>query len=84
MSGHTPGPWKADQNFIWAEEAIGHYIIAQVLEESLPGDPALLAAAPEMLEALRQLVGCSPESMGDPSPHDLARAAIAKATGSVE
>jgi len=51
MSKHTPGPWKAIiwenvANVVFAENGIG---VARVIDDD---DTHLIAAAPQMLEAL--------------------------------
>lgn len=80
MSAYTPGPWKAEGPRVYADRKGGSLIATMAW---FPGEEAanarLIAAAPELLEALRVLVengGIGPESMFDD-----ARAAIAKATG---
>ena len=86
MSKHTPGPWKWDGHI---EQAI---ITADSGEEVLWGcgccdsprllseaDAHLIAAAPELLEALKEIA-----NMGVPvqkTEHRIARSAIAKAKG---
>ena len=90
MSKHTPGPWKLDRNSVlipiapyeWAEAYGGTEANAR-----------LIAAAPELLEALRVFVSCSVtvSTEIDERGHrwteayldqalPIARAAIAKAT----
>jgi len=89
---HTPGPWT----FIESDDArIPDRIIgangAPVVSGSIVGrdDAALIAAAPELLEALRLAYvylnggpGFTPEARL--AAYDAARAAIAKATQSQE
>ena len=92
MSDHTPGPWKWDGHL---EQAI---ITADSGEEVLWGcgccdsprllceaDARLIAAAPELLEALENLLKVH-EGEGGTQCHagDIARAAIAKAKGESE
>ena len=88
MSKHTKGPWFFDQyGHVYGtvdgkpiEGAIGKTILQpHVCTPSCIANARLIAAAPELLEALKVLVengGIGPEQMF----HD-ARAAIAKATG---
>lgn len=96
---HTPGPWKINktgsENFIGIS-ADGHYSLADVwmiddgvTREQMEANARLIAASPELLEALKTMVdairkyGCGFESgsgefwLGE----EKARAAIAKATG---
>lgn len=88
---NTPGPWEAecrsgdwvvisarDKNAVaWPNRPRGNEVEANV---------RLIAAAPELLEALRRLVeiedGPGMAVIGWPEALEAARAAIAKATGS--
>ncbi len=66
MSGHTPGPWHIDNRHFcdYGEFYIscGDYIVArahgqtQSCETEAEGNARLIAAAPELLEALRALI----------------------------
>ena len=96
MSKHTPGPWNCTR-----ASAGGHNIITSEVtpvdvcvvskygksQEEINANCLILGAAPELLEALQEVVPML-ESMlmlwGDPEPGSIghkARAAIAKATG---
>ena len=61
MSKHTPGPWKSTQDgFIESNEPIEKgetekKIIADVWGDDRNANAFLMAAAPEMLEALEEL-----------------------------
>jgi hypothetical protein len=91
---HTPGPWeyeKPDEN--------GNAVVGVELENEADGfsiavvcsgspdqtlaDAALIAAAPELLDALRSIVNTCNVRIDDPriKYFDEARAAIAKAEG---
>jgi hypothetical protein len=85
---HTPGPWTVT-DAIWDSGGDVAYILTGV-KEACAADAHLIAAAPELLEALRTLVRMN----NDAGPFggeiyrdrverawDAARAAIAKATG---
>lgn len=83
---HTPGPWKYiayDDDVVTDDERfsiVGHH--ASVLED----DARLIAAAPELLEALEEMVDLfdglvSGEYQPDSFTTQPARAAIAKAKG---
>lgn len=81
---HTPGPWVAEP------DALGEFsvsfkdgaIIADVYGRN-PANARLIAAAPEMLDALQGLVANVART--EAGPHiDLAIAAIAKATGQAD
>ena len=93
-SQHTPGPWTAepyrvgDSAYKIVYDADGHWL-AEVFDvpnapDTAAADARLIAAAPELLEALRNLVGLA-EMRGSLHEYraalDEARAAIAKATG---
>ena len=87
MSRSTPGPWIAsdyDVNYVEIDAANGE----QVGEAYSPANGRLIAAAPELLEALTLLLqqvdasgnGDAPD-FGWPKATQAARAAIAKAEG---
>lgn len=59
--GHTPGPWKvADRFYVWTDDDVGCEV-AKVCDENLDedmlgqadADARLIAAAPDMLNALQ-------------------------------
>lgn len=81
---HTPGPWFRNispKYPIFAGPRGNHTHVASVLSkpEYAEGDLRLIAAAPELLEALKSIVADSYEIT---EAHIIAaRAAIAKATG---
>ena len=92
MSKHTPGPWAVNRLITSGNQSLGFHITAPrdgsvspvcVGEDTgygeIDANARLIAAAPDLLEALKVIVengGIGPESMF----HD-ARAAIAKAEG---
>lgn len=94
---HTPGPWHADGLEIWATKAVrfnlttvGTPMIAAVcahadMEGGFPANAnaRLIAAAPELLEALQNMLGLTEASdyMAFGEIEQQARAAIAKALG---
>lgn len=94
MSKHTPGPWRVVGTTVQAGEyrAQSHAIIADCSDFNLDkkereANAHLIAAAPEMLEALKDIVStlfqeCQPDR-GDlfSKIDDIARPAIAKAEG---
>lgn len=100
MSAHTPGPWTVLADYIVTALPDGSVPISSrivaPLSESRPGgrwevsptDAALIAAAPELLEALRVLVDhaqeAHPHFESERGQRDIgaAIAAIAKAEGS--
>jgi len=88
---HTPGPWrKGDHPF---DIVAGEYTVVATVASDRQGlnrgrevseaNARLIAAAPELLQALRGLIGLH----DDPTPYDsattisVARVAIAKAEG---
>jgi hypothetical protein len=101
MSKHTPGPWVVGNqdplNFGvprgWGTEPIGFVYGPSFPEHSEVGQRALanarlIAAAPELLEALRSIADCCDEEHAardyasrQAEIRGIARAAIAKATG---
>lgn len=97
MTKHTPGPWALDDESIYAPGGEGWKQVAEIPnwrtnpgEVLTPEDNAnarLIAAAPDMLEALQALANWGPFQNGY-APDDafskiqsMTRAAIAKATG---
>ena len=90
MSGrkHTPGPWFATKDSQW--NAIAHVGRAWNISTQLAlshfgdvdADANLIAAAPELLEALREIIADGVHCDVVPHLHRKALAAIAKATGS--
>ena len=93
MSGHTPGPWTAFQStasFFDVVKGNGEYDPSVASVWASEGRPAganarLIAAAPDMLEALRAVVSAlnNRDATNDEALAIYARciAAIAKATG---
>lgn len=99
---HTPGPWYIgpnktqvyDKNVWYDENWIRYGETPNMIIDIEPANPAnarLIAAAPELLEALQNIVGIYNDSdrwtQGDePEPVEIqaARAAIAKATGDAQ
>lgn len=96
MSKHTPGPWNIGTKNgarVWSEN--GETLIADAdASESLrkeikKANARLIAAAPELLKALTKLLDMHERCDAGFAPHvelrfairDMARAAIAKATG---
>jgi hypothetical protein len=87
---HTPGPWHIDHDdrpgMKWNHHICGSNGRAVCLithSETADANARLIAAAPELLEALQAIV--DQEQSGDEETHmhdmaDIARAAIAKAT----
>lgn len=84
---HTQGPWITDKATIRTQAAPG-WLIATI-ENAIARDAnaRLIAAAPEILGALEQLVSlfpCFPASSDERKALELAQEAIAKATGQEE
>lgn len=88
---YTPGPWRLHQTSTRAvfaglppdEDAVAH--VDGGFEDARIANARLIAAAPELLEALRECVDCVTdlvtEAHEDPEVLKKSRAAIAKATG---
>ena len=97
MSKHTPGPWVAEYDEygdeIWfggrgcgtwtiGPAYIGGDGLTQEGQERMAADARLIAAAPELLEALDNLLKVIDGEGGTkPNACEMARAAIAKAIG---
>jgi hypothetical protein len=95
MSKHTPGPWFCQERFLTIYNmsggtsgltcAIAKVVTEQSGSEAAKTNARLIAAAPDLLDALKEFVlwgECSPDDrMSQPANTlKLARAAIAKAT----
>ena len=82
MSKHTPGPWEINERYIIARSKRGLRTICQWSSYSDEPNARLIAAAPDLLAALRAMVDAWDMS-GEEGQHrriwDDARAAIAKA-----
>lgn len=95
---HTPGPWVLEDNptvngqqvasFEKSGVMAGNRCLQVIVRSNNAADASLIAAAPEMLEALQRLVeiedGPGMAVIGWCDALDAARAAIAKATGEQE
>lgn len=96
MSTHTPGPWylmPTAGHDMHGQSAIAQEATGNTVAVAYDGkaDARLLAAAPELLEALRWFADELPSIIRTNCPlgvpmsvlkaHDIARAAIAKAEG---
>lgn len=88
---HTPGPWIVDHDFpteIRMDDSNGEAVFALVAgvhvsntePEQALADARLIAAAPEMLAALKAALADFGDDYGGPTI-DAMRAAIAKAEG---
>ena len=96
MSGHTPGPWLVEGRTVYALNDDGYNRFSALVQDAhTPGDELeanarLIAAAPELLEALEDIANDYAErfDMDSQSTNpgmkvvvENARAAIAKARG---
>jgi hypothetical protein len=81
LQGHTPGPWLAREmvsgNWQVAADDTAQ-TIAHIRSEA---DARLVAAAPDMLMALRNVIALAEHPVTQAEAMRLARAAIAKAQG---
>ncbi|OZI58736.1 hypothetical protein [Bordetella genomosp. 1] len=86
---HTPGPWEADGEYVQqvGQTEVGICAVLNMDEggskgwypgETTRANARLIAAAPDLLEALRAVVRVADRATDE---FDLARAAILKATG---
>ena len=89
---HTPGPWTAKAYATGVVSATKHVVAtipqgysARIPPEERVGNARLIAAAPEMLEALKQVTNAFARYISGSEGHyyeiTQARAAIAKAEG---
>ena len=81
---HTPGPWGVVANPLRVVSERGDHICGDMeWNDDYHANARLIAAAPELLESLQNAVGWLNYGT-DSERHavDMARAAIAKATGS--
>lgn len=81
MSGnkHTSGPWERIDTPDYAEiHPMGQRLQSAIALVGTPGDADLIAAAPDLLAALKQIVF---DWDGEPEDMIEAHAAIAKAEG---
>lgn len=94
MSTHTPGPWGIDRNNVHSAQiaTIPHCLNNDWVEvwspnafaageEEMEANARLIAAAPELLEALCMVLDDPDALDGRPRTYECVRAAIAKATG---
>jgi len=84
-SKHTRGPWETCGTWVCEENDPGHNIGICILEprpETL-ANARLIAAAPDLLEALESLLSTDGSQLmeSESKPWQQARAAIAKAVG---
>lgn len=86
-SKHTPGPWSYKQgerpNFFYVESLSGDvvYVSGALQPAHVESNARLIAAAPELLEALQTMVEECKYTVMEASALDHAVEAIAKATG---
>ena len=94
MSKHTPGPWvvvgsrtkyveaRLVVSLMQEVAACGPTLADEGYGQQQEANARLIAAAPDLLEALKELADCGAEAWGEDRPCvKWARAAIAKATG---
>ena len=90
MSGYTPGPWSYDRQYrrLMGPDGKDLYIEggahwATTRDPEAEANSRLIAAAPELLEALKEVVThwADETDENDWPEFDRARKAIAKATG---
>lgn len=82
---HTPGPWFVDGDDPEGAVTDSGPLLIHVVDSDHPAeDTRLIAAAPELLEALRDLLDVAEDALDGVDEWDArgkARAAIAKARG---
>lgn len=83
---HTPGPWAVSLGMRTIQVIAGSFRLAIGIDKEAEANARLIAAAPELLEALKGLCGLAELRPGHLQDYKAAvadaRAAIAKATGS--
>lgn len=95
MSTHTPAPWTVDNRAIYGTRGLIKPFIASVEDDHNDSETGanarLIAAAPDLLEALIALHACHRGFSGsenwtalDDEAREFAEAAIAKATGDAQ
>jgi hypothetical protein len=77
---HTPGPWKVSDLDQRAVEGFDGFVVADVRNWPKTDDARLIAAAPELLEALKAMLN-APDEQADIDAIHAAERAIAKAEG---
>jgi len=84
MTEHTPGPWKGDYEIIGNSRIVATMAWCSGMEAEDSANACLVCAAPEMLEALREMVTWMPSGFAPESKSramNMAYDAIAKAEG---
>jgi hypothetical protein len=86
---HTPGPWRVDYKDMHGQQVVmndhieiatcWHHCVGSI-EKEMDANVRLIAAAPELLEALQAIIGLPAHPMRKKAV-EIARAAVAKATG---
>ena len=93
MSEHTPGPWHAPlsdghaRSIVWAKEPHGGPVATICVtdpDDTQTANAHLIAAAPDLLEALRAVIEYMPLKPHVNSAYNRAQVAIAKAEGDAE
>ena len=77
MSGHTAGPWRVNPGAGEVRGGDWNVIVADVASDA---DARLIAAAPDLLDAVVRLLDAVARGDHKAKAIDAARAAIAKAT----
>ena len=80
---HTPGPWNAETFCVWAGDKYVAATQTGIPEEEQQANAKLIAAAPELLEALKaakQYLAFHSSEGCEPVPLQRVRAAIKAAT----
>lgn len=85
MNEHTPGPWTCDLDMAKVYSVPTNLMVASIsiptntaCKDAWPADARLIAAAPDLLDALKRVVVLE---VGLVSRHPCLAAAIAKAEG---
>lgn len=83
MSKHTPGPWQADPStgVVFDQVGLAVQTGGRCCSEESQANAQLIAAAPELLEALKNARALLRGEMGQGFDVEMIDAAIAKAEG---
>lgn len=76
----TPGPWSVNHHYNWIESENADRVVIVGSQDFSDNDANLIAAAPELLEALQDALHCY-DKHGEYPEWDFARQAIKKALG---
>ena len=80
---HTKGPWTLSEHKSFVQKHRGDRQIETIAEVYADANASLIAAAPDMLEALEEFIQCGPNAGHNLDLRKQVLEAIAKARGGV-